>query len=346
MGSFTIGGMSNSNKILVIGVGSIGERHLRCFQTTGRCELAFCEPVASRREQVAERYDVQGYDSWETAVDQENFDAAVIACPAPWHIPIAQDLCDRGLDLLIEKPLSLSLQGIGRLENTVRSRGTRVAIGFTYRSIPAFQNMRAALHENRFGRLVQLQVTSGQHFPFYRPAYREIYYADPKLGGGLIQDMLPHHLNAVEWLAGPTSRVVCDAAHQVLKGVDVEDTVNVLARHENVMTSITLNQHQPVNEFVITAICEHGSARWELTQQRWLSAREPGGEWTQEEAFVHDRDDYYILQANAFLDFRDGSAEPLCDLQDGIQTLKTMLAVQQSLHRGGWVTVDTLCEDL
>ncbi len=333
--------MTEHPHILIIGVGSIGERHLRCFQTTGRCQLAFCEPVDTRRAEVAERYAVDGYVSWEEALCRQEFSAAVIASPAPWHISTAQALTDRGLDLLIEKPLSLSMDGVCGLVEAIEKQRTRVTVGFVYRALPALQNMRAAVLGGEFGRIVQIQVLSGQHFPFYRPAYREIYYAEAAQGGGLIQDMLPHHINAIEWFAGAATQVVVDAAHQVLPGVDVEDTVNLLTRHGSGMASISLNQHQPVNEFVFTVICEKGAARWELNGQRWLSAKVNGGDWTEVEAYVHQRDDYYILQANAFLDLLEGKADPLCSIADGIDTLKTTLAILESRELGSWVTVQT-----
>lgn len=326
--------------ILIIGVGSIGERHLRCFQSTGRCSLALCEPLDSRRDEVAARYQVHGYPSWEAALQSEAVTAAVIASPAPWHIPTAQALTDRGIDLLIEKPLSLNTAGVAELAESIAAKRTRVRVGFVYRALPALQNMRAAVHTGEFGPIVQIQVTGGQHFPFYRPAYREIYYADPAQGGGLIQDMLPHHLNAVEWFAGPATRVVVDAAHRVLPGVEVEDTVHVVARHGEIMASISVNQHQPVNEFVITVLCERGAVRWELKGQRWLSAKENGGDWTAEEAFVHQRDDYYILQANAFLDLLEGKSDPLCPLADGIATLNSTVAILESRRTGRWVNVE------
>jgi predicted dehydrogenase len=331
--------MSLDPHILIIGVGSIGERHLRCFQSTGRCTLALCEPSDDRRDEVAQRYEVNGYRCWEEALREEKFSAAVIASPAPFHVPTAQALTEGGLDLLIEKPLSLTSDGLARLAETIEMQGTRVTVGFVYRALPALQQMRAAVQSGEFGRIVQIQVHSGQHFPHYRPAYREIYYADPAQGGGLIQDMLPHPLNLVEWIAGPATKVVVDASHAVLPGVDVEDTVNLLARHDDVMASISVNQHQCVNEFVITALCEQGSARWELAGQRWLTAKEKGGQWTLQASFVHARDDYYILQADAFLDVLAGKAEPLCPLADGIDTLKSTLAILESRSSGKWVTV-------
>ena len=86
-------------------------------------------------------------------------------------------------------------------------------------------------------------------------------------------------------------------------------------------------------------LCEQGAARWELKGQRWLTATEKGGDWTEQQAFVHARDDYYILQANAFLDLLAGTAEPLCSLSDGIDTLKATLAILESRSSGTWVTV-------
>ncbi len=155
--------------------------------------------------------------------------------------------------------------------------------------------------------------------------------------------MLPHFLNAVEWIAGPATKVVVDAAHKVLAGVEVEDTVNLLTRHGNVMANFSVNQHQPVNESVITVLCENGAARWELSGQRWLSANENGGDWTLQQSYDLQRDDYYILQANAFLDLLAGKAEPLCPLDDGIRTLKSTLAILESRESGSWVNVDALC---
>lgn len=328
--------MTEKPHLLVIGVGSIGERHLRCFQSTDRCTLSFCEPTESRRRDVATRYDARGFDSWENAVAAENFDAAVIASPAPYHIPTAQALADKGLDLLIEKPLSLSMEGIEAFAETIRQKKNRVSVGFIYRCLPALQQLVAAAKSGEYGRIVQIQVHSGQHFPFYRPAYREIYYADPAQGGGLIQDMLPHHMNVVEWIAGPTTQVVVDASHQVLPGVDVEDTVNLLTRHSDVMASFTLNQHQPVNEFSVTVNCDRGALRWELDGHRWLSATENGGSWVEQAAFVHERDDYYVMQANAFLDLVAGTGNPSCSLSDAIQTLKSTLAILKSKQTGRW----------
>ncbi len=331
--------MTAHPRILIIGVGSIGERHLRCFQSTNRCDLAFCETLAERRESVAGRYGVAGYAGVEEAMNAESFTAAVIAAPASYHVDLARQLVAAGLHLLIEKPVSTTLAGVEELTSLVEAKQAHVTVGYMMRGLPSLKEMKAAIDSGRYGRAVELVVAAGQNFPFYRPAYREIYYAKRELGGGAIQDGITHHLNASEWLIGPITRLVADAEHCVLEGVEVEDTVHVLTRHGSVLGSFSFNQYQPPNEFRITVNCERGSFRWEMQGQRWYSASEPGGDWKLEAEHQVDRDGFYISQANQFLDQLEGNAAPLCSLADGVQTLKVNLAALESVETGKWVKV-------
>ncbi len=332
--------MSQRHRILILGTGSIGERHLRYFLATGRTELAFCEPVDRRREEVVGRYSAaRAFASVADALAAASFDAAVIATPAPSHIPLALELAAHGLHLLIEKPLSLSLDRVEELARLVANRQLKASVGYMWRTNPALQAMKCALDSGRFGAPVQIVITTGQAFAFYRPAYRDIYYAKHEQGGGAIQDALTHHLNAAEWLVGPITRVAADADHCVLPGVEVEDTVHVITRHGPVMGSVSLNQHQPPNEYFITVACQRGAVRYNLTKQAWFSAEEPGGNWKLEAAFTLDRDGYYIRQAEAFLDYLEDKAPAPCPLSAGIQTLRANLAVQAAVRSRRWEDV-------
>src|SRR5437870_71043 len=110
---------SGRHTVLVIGVGSIGERHLRCFQATGRAELSFVEINDTLRHSIADRYCVaQCWPSLDAALDQPP-DVAVIATPAPFHVPQALRLVESGVHVLIEKPLSTSLDDVPRLAQSV-----------------------------------------------------------------------------------------------------------------------------------------------------------------------------------------------------------------------------------
>lgn len=326
-------------RVLVVGGGSIGERHLRCLQHTGRAEVLLCEVRDDLREQLIERYrPVEAFANFDSALGGA-FDAAVVCTPAQWHVPMGRRLVGLGKHLLLEKPLSTTLEGIAELREEASRAGVVASVAYVYRAHPGLQAMRRVLHEGRVGRPVQVVAVSGQHFPFYRPAYREIYYARRETGGGAIQDALTHVLNAVEWLVGPATRVACDAAHLVLDGVEVEDTVHALTRHGGVLGSLSLNQHQAPNESRLQINCERGALLFEMHASRLSMAERPGEPWRELATFPLERDDLFVRQSEAFLDALEGRLRPACPLAEAEQTLRAQLALLDSVGSRVWQTV-------
>lgn len=332
-----------THQVLVIGVGSIGERHLRCFQATGRARLAFVEVNETLRETITQRYGVPGFANLDaalsaTAADTKPDDSriAVVATPAHLHLQIANQLASADFHLLIEKPLSTSTDGVQQLNELCRQRERVVAVAYVYRCFPTLAAMRHAIVNGRFGKPLEIVAVSGQNFPTYRPAYRQTYYTQHETGGGAIQDALTHVLNAGEWLVGPVDRLVVDAEHQALDDVSVEDTVHLLARHGQVMGSYSLNQHQAPNEMTLTVVCQRGTVRWELHANRWRWMEKPDEAWHDEIHPPLARDDVFILQANRFLDAVAGRTTPACTLAEGLQTLHVNLAALASLRSGCW----------
>ena len=112
----------NSHRVLVVGVGSIGERHVRCFGRTDRCDVSICEINESLRQTIADRYAIgSAFGNLDDALNDPS-DAAVICVPAHLHIRLATKLAEAGVHLLIEKPLSTSFEGIDRLFSLVQEK--------------------------------------------------------------------------------------------------------------------------------------------------------------------------------------------------------------------------------
>ena len=320
-------------RILIIGTGSIGERHIRCFLNTGRAEVGICETNKELLDSVSSRYNIsEAFDDIETAIEG-NWDAAVVATPANTHIPIALKVARSKINLFIEKPLSTNLENIKQLLDIINDNQLLTAVGYTYRAHPCIADMKNVLESGRFGRVVQVIASCGQHFPLYRPAYKDTYFTDRSKGGGAIQDALTHAINLCEWLVGPVDRLVADADHKLLKGVEVEDTVHVICRHGNVLGCYNLNLYQAPNETTITVVCEKGTLRFELHESRWRWMVEPSGQWQGHGPVKLDRDEWFTIQENCFLDALEGKAKPLCTLQEAYQTLKTILAIIDSTDK-------------
>lgn len=333
---------TSQSDVLIVGVGSIGERHLRCFQQTGRINVSLCETNPELRQVVAERYGIQRtYGDLDSALADAHL-AAVIATPAPSHIPISIAAAERGIHLLIEKPLSTSLEQVDRLAKTCEANRVTAAVAYVMRSHPALIAARRALGSGDFGRPLQVVAVSGQNFPYYRPAYRETYYRQRSSGGGAIQDALTHVVNSVEWLVGPVDRVLADAGHLAIPGVEVEDTVHVMARHGAVLATYSLNQHQAPNENVITTVCERGVVRVWLPLNKWAFIRATDEPWTEHQLPELPRDDLFVRQANGFLDAIDGVTQLACSLEEGASTLRASLAIIRSADAPAWTEIRTV----
>jgi predicted dehydrogenase len=328
------------HRVLVVGVGSIGERHLRCFAATGRARVSLCEVNAELRQTIADRYGVTETFSDLDAALASRPGVVVICTPAHLHVSMALTSLKAGAHLLVEKPLSTSLEGVAELERDAADRKAMTGVAYVYRAHPVLTAMRAALRSGRFGEPVEIVAKCGQHFPLYRPAYRTIYYKDRATGGGAVQDALTHVVNAAEWLVGPVTRLTADVDHLVLDDVTVEDTAHVLTRQGKVMGCFSLNQHQAPNESTITVVCTRGTVRFEYHNTRWRWVTEPGCDWTDEPAGPLERDAIFFRQANAFLDAVEGKAAVLCSLAEARQTLAVNLAILRSADRGGWETID------
>ena len=332
--------MSNLPTVLIIGCGSIGERHLRTFLATGRCQAIACDTRPAILSDMAEKYKVETFTDWKQAMETPGCTIVVICTPAPYHVSIATEVLQSGRHCLIEKPLSLSLEGTKQLTAAHTASGRACQVAYVNHSRPELRAAKAFLETGQYGRVRAATINGGQNFPTYRPAYREIYYADRAQGGGAIQDALTHWVNLMEWVLGPTESLSCVADHQVLEGVEVEDTVSVITRtKEGAIVTYAMNQFQACNESTIQFHAETGSVKIEYHNSRCGHMALGETEWTWETFEPLDRDGPFVIQANDFMDATEGKDTPMASLADGIQALRFNLACFESLRTGSRVSI-------
>ncbi len=288
---------------------------------------------------MQERYGAATFASLDTALAEGKFDAAVVCTPAHLHLPMTMKLLRAGLQVFIEKPLAIDTALVAETRETIAQAGRFVAVAYVYHNMPWMAGARAYLQSRPLGPVLQASVVSGQHFPTFRPAYREIYYTRHETGGGAIQDALTHIVNATEWMVGPCTRLYCDTAHQMLEGVTVEDTVNASARHGDVLVSFSMNQFQAPNETTFLIGCERGSVKIELHERRWGFMNHGDTAWTWDVTPPLERDELFISQAHGFLDGMEGKETSLATFDEAVQTLKFNQAALRSAATGAAVEI-------
>jgi predicted dehydrogenase len=331
---------SGKLRILVVGAGLIGRRHLEAFRNFDHVELAACEPDLTRRVSVAREFSLSA--SFGELVDAlaHSWDAAVVATPAHTHVAIGRILTDRAIPVLLEKPVSVTTDGVEEWLAAVEARRVPVMVGFVFRCHPLLIAIREALLEGHIGQPVQLIAQRGAHLPARRQDYADTYYARMAEGGGVAQDILSHLYNAAEWLVGPMHRVAADMAHCCLPGVEVDDTVHAIARHGNVLANYSVNQHQRAAVFTLTVNGTHGSLRAQFHDNCWEIATEPEAAWRSHSVGPLTPVEWFERQAKTFLAVVAKKQTPPCSLAEGVATL---LAVQATLQAGkqrnGWAEV-------
>jgi predicted dehydrogenase len=335
------------HEVLIIGCGSIGERHLRCFQQTGRAAVTACDANPALLATLASTYGVRTHQDWRKALDAQPFDAAVICTPAHLHVEMATEILKLGRHVLIEKPLSQSMTGVAELQRVAVASGKRAAVAYVLHTYPILNAVRDFLAGGELGPVLQATCTSGQYFPGGRPAhavpYHQTYYRDRRMGGGAIQDALTHTVNWFESVLGPTESLLCDCAHQALPGVTVEDTVHICARNGRALVNYTLNQFQAPNESTLQFNTAAGSVKVEMHLRRWGVLKMGAPDWQWHEIPAGDRDTPFITQAGRFLDFIEGRPARLCTLEEAVHTLRFNLAALASADGGG---IRVRCADL
>lgn len=326
---------------LIIGVGSIGERHLRNFLKIDDVRCSIAETNPSTLEKMAAQYPVEkSYADYRDA-DLASFNGVIICTPANLHVPIATEVLTAGTHVLTEKPLALSRDGIDELKGLRDETRKVVSVAFPSRSDPILRELKERIDSHELGNVQVVNFYNGQYWPRMRKDYPPQYAQKRETGGGVITDMLVHMVNYLEWIFGPPDEVAAGQWRIGLKDIATEDTGYIVLRFTGgriAFLSNCLFQRDSNSRFQF--IAERGTFQIEHDSDTLRIFVDKSSAWKQGHARKVERDVVFIEQARHFIDCINGKATPRCNLEEGEQTVRTVLAaLQSSDHDSGFVKV-------
>ena len=222
----------NHLRLLVVGCGSIGLRHARNAKALG-VEVILCDTDESiLRKTRSVLGGVPYYTDYLEAAGNEHVDAAVVATPSSLHAEMATQLAMRGVHLLVEKPLSNSLDGIDTLLGVVKQNHVTAMMGQSYRFHEGFLTLQGLLDEQVIGKLYHVYSYSGWYLPDWHihEDYRREYAARSVLGGGVALTSLSHSFDIFRWLFGEIEEFIGWKARLSSLSIDVDDSTFCLLR--------------------------------------------------------------------------------------------------------------------
>ena len=333
----------DTKRILFVGGGGIGERHIRCFLKTGNVEASLCDVDESRIHQLADQYPLKATFTDFADVPLTDFDGVVIAVPAHLHIPVAVQCARAGLPFLVEKPLSVNLDGVNELVELIAEKNLYAAVGFVRRSETSHKKLRELALSGLIGKLMMGRFNLSQEYPKYRPDYCDIYYAHPETGGGCILDAASHGVNLTEWIFGEVQEVVALYDRLVLTGVECEDSVIIMQRFRknSALVEIFINQFQKPNTCEIEIIGTAGNVRYEFSCGQTLITHctDDSNQWQELYTGSYTADEPFVMQAEDVLAGMAGNAEPPTSVAQAAANLGVLLAAKQSQRQGRIISV-------
>jgi len=320
--------------ILVIGAGSIGERHLRNFLRVDGVRCSFAEKNSARREEISGLYDAQtAFRNWEDA-DLADFDGVVLCTPTDTHVPLVSQLIDSGMGVLSEKPIATHPEGVAKLMEKVRKTSARVGVAFCLRHHPIFAEMRERLLQGDFGEVRTAFSFDSQYWPDHRPFWPPQYAMSRETGGGAIPDHLVHKINILEWFFGGVESVSAFQRHISLPDIPTEDLGTVTLRFAAGQVAVLSNcMYQRNHHSQLELVGEKATARQILGSDRLQIYRPDKAAWETGRDRFDDRDEMFLRQAEHFIACLRGEAEPRCTVEEAARTLQVVLAAIRSSDR-------------
>lgn len=320
-------------KLLLVGAGSIGTRHLKNLLQLGVRDVEVCEPSTESRRRLADWFTGPVHEKLSSALKSKP-DAALITTPTHLHTPAAIECAKAGCHLFIEKPLSHEMKNLDRLRKLINGKQLICLVGCNMRFHPGLTLLKRCIEGDRIGKVWGVRMQFGHYLPNWRPGrdFRQTYSARGDQGGGVILDCI-HELDYARWFFGHVVSAVAYAPRTSILGINVEENVNiVLSTRHKAWIEIHLDYLQKAYQRRCSVFGEWGALEWDwqIPGVRWFNARTKV--WKHLGSDIHfETNDMYLSEMRHFLRCLCKKEEPIQNLKRAAEVLCLALNLKKSL---------------
>jgi len=218
----------------LVGCGKVGDIHAQALRDLPESEfVAVCDASPERAGAFAGSYGVRSFTDFATMFREASVEVVLIATPHPLHAGPACAALEKGIHVLVEKPLAASLADCDAMLAAARKGAATLGVISQRRFSEPVQRMKAAIDAGKIGRPV-LGV-----FLMYSWRDEAYYRSDPwrgrwdTEGGGVLVNQSPHQLDLLQWFMGEIEEISGYWANVNHPSVEVDDTAVALIRFRN-----------------------------------------------------------------------------------------------------------------
>jgi predicted dehydrogenase len=315
-------------RALIIGYGSIGQRHARNFSVL----MPDTEIVVLRRDSSQAVQGAVVVSDLRMALGMRP-DLAILATPSAAHIDVLVDLILEGIPTYVEKPVVTTSKDVARVREAMVTRPDPGHVtGFNLRLLPSLQLAQDMVRRGVLGELARASFTAGQWLPDWRKTadFRQSYSTRKSDGGGVIFD-LSHELDSARFLLGEVCLHHCSTMHLFSLGIEAESAATIVGRADRgslVSVNVDYVARRPNRRYELVG--DEASLVWDWATRR-LECHSPAGiEVVTERPEDFDVPATYITALSAFVEgvvARNGMS--LQSLEDGLRSTELAIAANK-----------------
>ena len=325
--------MIKNTKLFIVGAGSIGKRHIRNSIKLGVNpeNIISLDTRDDRLDEVKSLGVQKVFKDFEKALKEE-FDAAIICSPTSLHLEQSLKLASLNKHLLIEKPLDSKLDGSEELLKIATQKKLTIMIAYIFRFHPAIKFIKQKLNEKLIGEIYYFRGEFSEYLPDWHPYedYRSFYMASKKQGGGSILDQC-HIMDLSHYLIGDFSSVSAINTKVSSLEINADDISELIVKHKNgIISSIHTDIFGRSHKKCLEIKGALGNISWDFYKDQVTLYQSEGKKLETFENFEKDFNNCYLDELKHFITSYSENKKSDIPLEDGIHTMKLILAAEKS----------------
>ena len=320
--------------ILVIGLGSMGKRRIRCLKRLGFQSTFGYDLRKDRREEAKEKYKVGVVSNLDKGI-LDKIDALIISTPPDQHNQYIRLAIENKKPAFVEA--SVILEGLAELNSLAKKQHILIAPSCTVRFHPAIKDIRNIVASRQYGKVTNFSYHSGQYLPDWHP-WENIkdFYAGRKETGGC-REIVPFELTWIVDVMGVPKKVGGLFGKTMDIGADIDDTYVISMDFGDFYGNITVDVVSRYATRSLILNMERGQILWRWDEgvvklydgvsQRWINYYYPQGQ-TVEGYNKNVIEDIYVEETQSFISAIEGKGKFPNSLDDDIEVLKLLYKLE------------------
>ena len=321
-------------KILVVGYGSIGKRHVKNLSSLNQTQVSVCSK--NKETWKLEKKGIKTFTTIEQAL-KEKHNVAIICNETSLHIKTAIKLADNGYHIFLEKPISNSLKNIPALIKIIKRKKLITMVGCNMRFHHGIKLMKSLIDKNEIGSILSVTVENGSFMPDWHPweNYQISYASQKKLGGGVVLTQI-HEIDYLYWFFGKVDDIYSFTEKLTDLQIDVEDYSGSLLKFKNkIIAELHLDYFQKPSVRSCKIIGTKGQITWNWENNHVQIFKNKYKKWvTKNIEKKFDRNKMFVDELQYFLKCVKKRKIPMNSIIDGLEPQKIALAIKKSSKCG------------